>query len=513
MNVATRLRGAFAIYIALLAAVVVYHVRTIQRTVASGHTLAEISTRHRIASTDQLARITDMTSDVEKYLVTRDRGYLEKSLQSANAFGHELARFDSLPLSGGEREALHTLATDWRGVAVRLPTLGAVAAADSDRARDAVASIQRDLERVRSETERLGAAAQDAMSSELASSETAAGGAERIAYLAAVGALVLSILLSALLARSILGPLDRLAKGTREVAAGRYDYRLDAQGDDELAQVARDFNSMTERLDELDRMKRDFVAKVSHDLKTPLSSMQETISALVDGVAGEVSPKQRQLLELNLESGRRLSAMLNKLLDLSRIEAGLEPDMEMLDLVSLVRRSVERLGAAGAERRVRLAFAEPTQRVIVRGDPSGLAQVVDNLIENAMKFSPSDGVVTVSIGDPGASVAKLSANLRRRIRGTPTMIDVADEGPGIPDDEKERVFTRFYQTEAGRAARGRGVGLGLTICREIVAAHGGALWVSDNEPRGSIFHVLLPNAVSAPDPKAGSPTTSMNAST
>src|SRR5581483_8382228 len=154
-------------------------------------------------------------------------------------------------------------------------------------------------------------------------------------------------------------------------SAGRFNYRLDASGDDEFAQVARDFNSMTVRLDELDRMKRDFVSKVSHDLKTPLSSMQETISVLLDEVAGPVSPKQRHLLELNLESGKRLAAMLTKLLDLSRLEGGLEPDMEMLDLIALVRRSVDRADAARSQRGFRLSFVEPERRVLVRGDANG----------------------------------------------------------------------------------------------------------------------------------------------
>src|SRR5205814_10183710 len=118
-----------------------------------------------------------------------------------------------------------------------------------------------------------------------------------VSWGAAIGALILGLLLSAQIIRSIVGPLGRLTEGTREVSAGRFAYRLDATGGDELAQVARDFNSMTERLDELDRMKRDFAAKVSHDLKTPLSSMQETIGVVLDEVAGPLSPKQRQLLE------------------------------------------------------------------------------------------------------------------------------------------------------------------------------------------------------------------------
>lgn len=500
MNVGTRLRGAFAIYIALLAAVVVYHVRTIQRTVASGHALAEISSRQRVAATDQVARIAQMNSDAEKYYVTRDIGYLNRVLESSTTYGRELARLETMPLAPQERSAFDVVSGDWKQISTRVPRLAAISSADGADAADAravITAFQRDLDRLRTETEQLGAASQNAMSAELSTSETAAASAERLSWIAALGALVLSVVLSALLLRSIVGPLGRLAQGTKAVSAGRYDYRLDTAGDDEFSQVAHDFNSMTERLGELDRMKRDFVAKVSHDLKTPLSSMQETISVLLDGVAGDVSPKQRQLLELNLESGKRLSAMLNKLLDLSRIEAGLAPDLELLDVGVLVRRSIERIGATGSDRHVRIAFDDLPQRVIVRGDATGLAQVVDNLLENAVKFSPPNGAITVSLRDTPPKDARIPIEVRRRARGNSITIGVADEGPGIPDDEKEKIFTRFYQTEAGRAARGRGVGLGLTICREIVAAHGGAMWAADNEPRGTVFNVLLPNAVYA----------------
>jgi two-component system sensor histidine kinase GlrK len=338
------------------------------------------------------------------------------------------------------------------------------------------------------------------MTRELAESERSERSAEHLTGLAAVGAVLLSLVLSALLARSILDPLVRLTAGTREVSAGRFDYRLEATGDDELAQLAREFNSMTERLDELDRMKRDFVSKVSHDLKTPLSSMQETTGALLDEVAGPLTPKQHQLLAINHESGQRLSSMLTKLLDLSRIEAGLEPDLQILDVRQVLRRSVARVSEGAAEGRVLLTVSDAASKLLVLGDPDGLAQVIDNLLDNALKFSPFDGRVNVQLSDLAtrgdAVPAERWAALRRRgvIPGA-VLITVADEGPGIPDDEKERVFTRFYQTESGRAVRGRGVGLGLTICREIIHAHGGVLWTADNQPRGSRFLILLPGAL------------------
>ncbi len=502
MSVAARLRAAFAVYIALLAAVVVYHMRTIRGVVDGGHALTEISSRLRVSSTDQLARITQMSSDAEKFLVTRDRGYLGKFLESSRAYGRQLRHLDSIPLSAAERASLTPLAADWRTVEARAQRLSNFEYASTAAGRASVPMLQQTLEQVRTETQQLSAASQDAMSRELSASERSARNAERVSWLAALGALVLSLLLSALLVRSIVGPLGRLAEGTREVSAGRFGYRLDTTGGDEFAQVARDFNSMTERLDELDRMKRDFVAKVSHDLKTPLSSMHETIGALLDEVAGPLSAKQRQLLELNLASGRRLSSMVTKLLDLSRIEAGLEPDLQMLDVMQLVKGPLERADAARTQRGFRLSLTEPHRRLLVRGDATGLAQVLDNLLENAIKFSPPGGAVRVRIAEwpsGGDRVpAEQSAAVRRSgMRGGAVLLSVADDGPGIPDDEKERIFARFYQTEAGRAAHGHGVGLGLTICREIVAAHGGAIWVTDNEPSGSLFCVLLPGAAGA----------------
>lgn len=498
MTVARRLQSAFIAFVVLIAALVVFQVRTIRAAADSGHALADISSRFRITSNDQLARVGQMSDDAEKFLVTRDSAYLARADESARVFGRELARLNSLELTRGERSALVRLATEWRTVAPMTDALLQLPGLPPAVAQAAVERFQAALVPVANETRELGAASQAAMADELAAVERSASSTLRISVLAAIGALVLMILLSAHLLRSIIGPLHRLADGTRQVSAGRFDYRLDTSGDEELAQVARDFNSMTGRLDELDRLKKEFVAKVSHDLKTPLSSMQETTSALLDGVAGPLSEKQRHLLALNLESSQRLSAMLSKLLDLSHLEAGLEPRRQPVDVKQLVFASVERLAASP----VRVAVIAQGDLPTVDADAQALGQVVDNLLENAIKFSPPDGKVTIQAID--WSSARTSIPPERaaafRWRGpqqSAVLLTVRDQGPGIPDAEKERVFARFYQTEAGRAVRGRGVGLGLAICREIVNAHGGMIWASDNEPRGTVFSVLLPSADTA----------------
>jgi signal transduction histidine kinase len=146
-----------------------------------------------------------------------------------------------------------------------------------------------------------------------------------------------------------------------------------------------------------------------------------------------------------------------------------------------------------------------------------LSQVIDNLLENALKFSPFDGQIRVRVADftsRGDIPPQRWAALRQHgaVPGA-VLVSVADEGPGVADDEKERVFQRFYQSEAGRAVRGRGVGLGLSICQAIVDEHGGAIWVTDNEPRGSVFNVLIPAAARVESGEAVSPTLVSNSAT
>jgi signal transduction histidine kinase len=489
MNVATKLRGAFALYIALLAAVLLYHVRTIRESVKHGHALTATSSRLRSISNNQLGRVAEMSNTAEKYLVTRDRGYLDKLTSLIAAYGAELRRLQALALSDEERAALAPLARRWTLLEEEARSLGADSGGPPSAALlDAVARLELTLDEIHVTTQQLAEAAQAAMNRQLADSETTARSAERVSWMAALAALLLSVVLSALLVRSIVRPLERLTLGTREISAGRFGYRLQADGEDELSQVAREFNAMTARLDELDRMKRDFVSNVSHDLKTPLSSMQETTAVLLDELPGPLSEKQRRLLLLNQEGGLRLASMIAKLLDIARLEsAPAARRLEVMDVMQVARHAVDRANATRPGENPSVLLAHRDTPALVRGDSDGLLQVLDNLLENALKFSPADGTVRVAVAEQGDSV----------------LLSVADEGPGIPDADKEKVFERFYQTRAGRAVAARGVGLGLAICKQIVTAHGGAIRVEDNTPGGSIFQVVLPgvSATAAMDPR------------
>jgi signal transduction histidine kinase len=518
MKVTTKLRAAFALYITLLGVLLIYHVGTIRGVVATGHELSELSERVRATSTEQYIRVAQLGENAAKYSVTHDRGYLDKFDQLATAYAAEFQTLEEMPLSDRERREIDLVANEWHALGSPTRRLASFTQLGSVRAtQDSLAALQSELDALQVQTQHVGEASQSEMEERLAQSSSAATLAERISWIAALGILFLSLVLSALIARSISEPLQRLTQGTRNVAEGQFDYRLDSTRDDEFAEVARAFNSMTERLAALDRMKRDFVTGVSHDLKTPLTSMQETISILLDEVPGPLTEKQRTLLVLNQQSGERLSAMLAKLLNLSRLEGGLEPEMQVTDGAQLLRRAVAQAASAAEEHALQVDVIEPDHKVLVECDQDRILQVLDNLLENAIKFSPVGGYVRVEMQvlterPDEIPRGRWSAARSQRPDSSLMWITVTDTGPGVPDSEKERIFERFYQTPSGRAVRHRGVGLGLTICREIVGAHAGVMWVADNPAgSGTVFNVLLPGAFRA-SPEATMPASSSSSS-
>lgn len=501
MKVSTKLAAAFALHVALLAVLLAYHVRTIRHTVTTARRLGEISSRIHATSTKQLGRIEQLEENVAKYWVTRDEGYVDKLRQLQEDHTAELRQLAALPIASPERAAVGELTTEWNAFmrsAVRLPD---AMAGPPAAARDSVAQLQAALERLRLRTQRVSEASQGVMAERLERSALTAREAERLSLVAATGALLSSILISVLIVRSISQPLRRLTEGTRAVAAGRFDHRLQIGRADEFAQLARDFNTMTARLGELDRVKRDFVSQVSHDLKTPLASMHETIDVVLDEVPGPLTAQQRHLLELNRESAVRLSSMLAKLLDLSRLESGPAASLQVADMPGVIRQALAGARVHAAERGLQLTARSPEGELLLECDADRIRQLLDNLLENALKFSPPGGEVCVELRSLSTRPQQVPLARWRpvmaRVREPAAVahLSVQDQGPGVADEEKERVFDRFHQTEAGRRVRGRGVGLGLAICREIVTTHGGSIWMADRPGGGAVVNVLLPGAL------------------
>ena len=502
MTVTSRVAAGSIVLLAVLLAVLAWHVWLVRRLHEVNRGLAAVTLETATAGLDALRQLDALDEFVRKSLVTRDPAYATRAVEARDAFARRLAELGGRPRPEPEAAALEQLTLAWRSyplatlpaddVARRLAGLGEA---------DGVAAFAAPLEELRRHVSAVLEASRVVTARTIERSARDASAAERLALAASCLALLASLLTVALTVRSIRAPLRRLTEATRAVAGGSFEKRLDTSGADEFAAVAEDFNAMVQRLDELDRLKKAFVSHVSHELRTPLVAMQETTRLLLDGTPGPLLPKQQRLLDLNLQAARRLQRMIANLLDLSRLDAGaMRYDRRPHDLVRLVEHSVAELEAHAAESGVILRAVKPARALAVEVDADRVVQVVQNLLDNAIKHAPNGSEVVVSLTTAAELPPELSSSRRRALDadrpGTGwAVVTVTDRGPGVPAAHRERIFARFQQLPG--AGSGRGVGLGLAICQQLVEAHGGAIWAADAPGGGAVFTVALPGAAPA----------------
>jgi signal transduction histidine kinase len=491
MRVATKLAAGYGLLILLAAGLVLYHLTAVRAMVATNETLASQVLRLSRTATDQLARLDDLAESGSKYQVTRDSGYVSRFESARSEFGADLDRLAALELSAEERAGLDSLSALWPQLFPQGAGLDELIAAHSGpaaRGEDFELWLEDAVRQLRERTRAIYLASEREMGAEVVESARAARRLETLSLAALVAALALSVLVFGLVLRSITGPLGQLRRGTHAVAGGDFEHRLEGTRTDEFSELADDFNVMTQRLRELDHAKRDFLSQVSHDLKTPLAAIQDANALLLEGIPGGLNERQRRLLEHNVSGGKRLAAMLGKLLDVSRLEANaVEYRFERCDLHGVIREAVSEFESAAERRGISLEADLHEPSLTVECDAERVLQVIENLIENAVRFSPEGGVIRVQARGFSATETDPDPG-----RSGFALVGVEDAGPGVPDEEKARIFERFHQTSGGRARGGGGVGLGLAICREIVRAHGGRIWVSDVPTGGSVFSFLLP---------------------
>ena len=257
------------------------------------------------------------------------------------------------------------------------------------------------------------------------------------------------------------------------MAAGSFREPIPVGSNDEVGVLARSFNAMAARLRQLDEMKEEFFATLSHELRSPLTSVREASHLLVDEVAGPMTPKQARLVQIIQRSSDRLLRLVNQILDISRLRAGLLPlQHQPVDLERLVNRATEELRPQAEEAGVTLDRERVGERFTVSGDEDRLVQVVVNLLANAIRFTPAGGRVVARVVDAGPECE----------------VQVEDTGLGIPAAELPHIFESYRQAHLGKG----GTGLGLSIVRGLVQAHGGRVTVESHEGKGSRFSVLLP---------------------
>jgi histidine kinase len=288
-----------------------------------------------------------------------------------------------------------------------------------------------------------------------------------VASLAAVAA-------SALLSRSIVAPLRAMMDASQRIAEGHYDERVQARGSDELGQLALRFNQMAEQLEQVESMRRRLIGDVTHELRTPLTAIKGSMEGLIDGVL----PSSTETFEQIHQEADRLNRLVDDLQELSRVEARAYPlDLRPVDVASLVGTISKRLGFQFEDKGVTLTSSLPPSPMRVLADEDRIVQVLTNLAGNALQYTPSGGSVALSVQSVDDAV----------------QFAVKDTGLGIPAEHLAHIFDRFYRVDKSRSRVRGGSGIGLTIARHLVEAHGGRIWAESNgEGQGSTFFFTLP---------------------
>ncbi len=301
----------------------------------------------------------------------------------------------------------------------------------------------------------------------------------RLALLQGAGiALVVVLGLGLWLARSITGPVQVLRQGALRLAGRDYAHRVALRRSDEIGDLAAAVNVLAANLEQADRLRRDLVADVAHELRTPIAGIRNYVEALEDGV---LAPDRETLAALVAEVDR-LSRLIEDLHDLASLEADtLALRRERVDIVALTRQVLAvrepEFRARGLDLQAKVDDAVPP----VTGDPHRLGQVIGNLLANAARYTPAGETVTISVGPAGGNV----------------LIEVTNGGPGIAKEDLPFVFERFFRADRSRSRATGGSGLGLTISKRIIEAHGGTI-SADSVPGRTTFSVVLPVARKGP---------------
>ena len=302
--------------------------------------------------------------------------------------------------------------------------------------------------------------------------------ARNVSIIISVFALSIGLIIAIIITRSIKKPLDVMRAKTVEISQGNFRGDLEVISPPVIAELATAINTMCHKLQEVDDIKSDFFSHMSHELRTPLASIKEGTTILLDGLGGEVSEKQQRILKIIVQESNRMIDLVNSLLDLSKMEAGmLKYQFTLTDISTLVNKAVESLAPLAEAKSIsienKIGVMQP-----VKMDQEMMQQVFRNIIGNAIKFTSENGSI------------KLEADMKENF----VEVAVHDTGIGIAAEDIERIFLKFQQIIPAKGEKIKGTGLGLATVKEVILAHGGKVWVTSQVGQGSTFYITLPLA-------------------
>jgi signal transduction histidine kinase len=299
---------------------------------------------------------------------------------------------------------------------------------------------------------------------------------KRIGFVSVV-ALIVGILGALWVSGTMMKPIRNVISGMRKISQGKLTPIPEPKNKDELGWMSRELNTTISKLKELDEMKRDFVAGVTHELRSPLGAIQSFLAILLKNAKKREDPNDQELILTLQNNTQRLNKMIDDLLTTAKIEAGrLELEIQDLDIRDIIHEVYSLYGPLAREKKISLQLDLPDDPLFVSADPTKMNQVIVNLVSNAFKFTEKGSVI-----------------IRAKQHGKSVFISIEDTGRGIPSQERHRIFEKFAQGSGGRQIK-KGTGLGLSIVKGLVEAHHGQISVEPNKQHGSRFMISLPKA-------------------
>ena len=288
--------------------------------------------------------------------------------------------------------------------------------------------------------------------------------------------LFIIVLISIGISYIVTQPIAQFTEVARAISKGDFSKRAAVKGTREIVQMGQALNYMCDELNELDEKRKNFVSDVSHELKTPMAGIKLLCDSLVEAESPDINTVREFLTDMSEEIDR-LTRLINRLLTLSRLDSGKDLSLSQVDIAALCGGVVRSLGKLALEKNINLSFEDSSATsTVVSLDYDKIYESVYNIVVNAIKYTPEGGNVYT----------------RLCCRQSDCIIEVEDDGEGIPDNEKTKVFDRFYRLDNSRARDTGGTGLGLAITKEAVLLHKGTIEVVDSPTGGSIFRIVLP---------------------
>jgi len=307
---------------------------------------------------------------------------------------------------------------------------------------------------------------------------------QRIALATAL-CVIFGVMGAVLMAYAIFRPILPLREGAHKIGSGDLGHRIRIVSHDELGELARDFNAMATKLQELDQLKQDFVSNVTHELRSPLTSLRGYVEFLLKEGAGPLNDEQRESLIVAKNNAMRLARFIDNLLDVAKIESRkVELHREEVDLHPVAEEMSVVFRPQAEEKQISLENKISASLPHVWADSDKTTEILTNLVSNAVKFTPEGGSIRMEAAEDGDAVH----------------VKVRDTGSGIPPESLESVFNKFEQVKptAGLARKTKGTGLGLTIVKGFVEAHGGRVWIESAVGKGTTVHFTLPRRKEEP---------------